>query len=58
MLRAGFGCIDPRFENESTAQDRDEGRVALGEAQAARRGMWVQSQVQCGFEYRHEKLNK
>lgn len=52
MLRAGFGCIDPRFEKESTAQDREEGRAALAEAQAARRGMWAQSQVQCGFEYR------
>jgi endonuclease YncB( thermonuclease family) len=52
MLRAGFGCIDPRFEKESTAQDRDEGRAALAEAQAARRGMWAQSQVQCGFDYR------
>ena len=55
MLRAGFGCIDPRFEKESTVQDRDEGRAALTEAQAARRGMWVQSQVQCGFEYRQAK---
>jgi endonuclease YncB( thermonuclease family) len=55
MLRAGFGCIDPRFEKESTAQDRDEGRAALAEAQAARRGMWAQSQVQCGFEYRQLK---
>jgi endonuclease YncB( thermonuclease family) len=52
MLRAGFGCIDPRFEKESTAQDRDDGRAALAEAQAARRGMWAQSQVQCGFDYR------
>lgn len=52
MLRAGFGCIDPRFEKESTAQDRDEGRIALAESQAAKRGMWVQSQVQCGFDYR------
>lgn len=55
MLRAGFGCIDPRFEKESTAQDRDDGRAALAEAQAAKRGMWAQSQVQCGFEYRREK---
>jgi endonuclease YncB( thermonuclease family) len=55
MLRAGFGCIDPRFEKESTAQDRDEGRAALAEAQAAKRGMWAQSQVQCGFEYRQLK---
>lgn len=52
MLRAGFGCIDPRFENESTALDREAGRAALAEAQAARRGMWAQSQVQCGFDYR------
>lgn len=58
MLRAGFGCIDPRFEKESTAQDRDEGRAALAEAQAARRGMWAQSQVQCGFDYRRESRNK
>jgi endonuclease YncB( thermonuclease family) len=54
MLRAGFGCIDPRFENESTALDREAGRVALAEAQAAKRGIWAQSQVQCGFEYRKE----
>ncbi len=55
MLRAGFGCIDPRFEKESTAQDREDGRAALAEAQAARRGIWAQSQVQCGFEFRKEK---
>jgi len=55
MLRAGFGCIDPRFEKESSAHDRDEGRAALAEAQAAKRGMWAQSQVQCGFEYRRER---
>ncbi len=58
MLRAGFGCIDPRFEKESTAQDRDEGRAALVEAQVARRGMWAQSQVQCGFEFRQAKKNR
>jgi endonuclease YncB( thermonuclease family) len=55
MLRAGFGCINPRFEKESSEQDRDEGRAALAEAQAAKRGMWAQSQVQCGFDYRREK---
>jgi endonuclease YncB( thermonuclease family) len=55
MLRAGFGCIDPRFEKESTVQDRDEGRAALADAQASRRGMWAQSQVQCGFDFRKEK---
>ena len=58
MLRAGFGCIDPRFEKESTAQDREAGRAALGEAQAAKRGMWAQNQVQCGFEYRRMKNDK
>ena len=57
MLRAGFGCIDPRFEKESTAQDRYEVRAALAEAQAAKRGMWAQSQVQCGFDYRRERKN-
>jgi endonuclease YncB( thermonuclease family) len=55
MLRAGFGCIDPRFEKESTAQDRDEGRAALAEAQGARRGMWVEANPVCGFDYRREK---
>lgn len=52
MLRAGFGCIDPRFEKESIARDRDEGRAALAEAQAARRGMWAQSNPVCGKEFR------
>jgi endonuclease YncB( thermonuclease family) len=55
MLRAGFGCIDPRFENESLPVDREAGRAALAEAQAAKRGMWAQSQVQCAFDYRHAK---
>ena len=55
MLRAGFGCIDPRFEKEAAQQDRDDARAALAEAQAARRGMWAQPPVQCGFDYRKEK---
>ena len=58
MLRAGFGCIDPRFEKESTDQDREAGRAALVEAQAAKRGMWAQSQVQCGFDYRKKTPNR
>jgi len=55
MLRAGFGCIDPRFENESTEQARDEGRWALAEARAARRGMWVESNPVCGYDHRKLK---
>lgn len=56
MLRAGFGCIDPRFEKESTAKDRDDGRAALAEAQAARRGMWSESVPVCGYDYRNKKV--
>lgn len=58
MLRAGFGCIDPRFEKESTAKDRDEGRLALAEAQANKRGIWEKDDAQCGFDYRKEKSDK
>jgi micrococcal nuclease len=58
MLRAGFGCIDPRFEKESTAKDRDEGRAALAEARAARRGMWAQANPVCGKEFRDAKRAK
>lgn len=57
MLRAGLGCIDPRFEKESTEQDRKDRHAALAEAQAAKRGIWEQPSVKCGFDYRKEKRN-
>ncbi len=57
MLVAGFGCIDPRFENEADPVDRDQARAALEDAQARRVGMWSGVNPQCAAEYRREKRN-
>ena len=55
MLGAGFGCIDPRFENEADPVDRAQSRAALGDAQARKLGMWSGTNPQCAAEYRREK---
>jgi endonuclease YncB( thermonuclease family) len=57
MLVAGFGCIDPRFENEADPVDRDQARAALEDAQARRLGMWSGTNPQCAAEFRREKRN-
>jgi micrococcal nuclease len=57
MLAAGFGCIDPRFENEATPEDREQARAALEEAQARRVGMWSGINPQCAVEFRREQRN-
>ncbi len=57
MLGAGYGCIDPRFENEAEPVDRDQARVALDDAQARRVGMWSGINPQCAAEFRREKRN-
>jgi endonuclease YncB( thermonuclease family) len=57
MLAAGFGCIDPRFENEANPIDRAQARAALEDAQARRLGMWSGINPQCAAEYRREKRN-
>lgn len=57
MLGAGYGCIDPRFENEADPADRAQARAALEDAQAQRLGMWSGANPQCAAEYRREKRN-
>lgn len=57
MLGAGFGCIDPRFENEADPVDRAQARASLADAQARKVGMWSDSEPQCAAEYRREKRN-
>jgi|AACY02.14.fsa_nt_gi endonuclease YncB( thermonuclease family) len=57
MLGAGYGCIDPRFENEAEPVDRDLARAALDDAQARRVGMWSGINPQCAAEFRREKRN-
>jgi endonuclease YncB( thermonuclease family) len=57
MLGAGFGCIDPRFENEAKPEDRAHARAALEDAQARRVGMWSGDNPQCGADFRREKRN-
>ena len=55
MLHDGFGCIDPRFEKEAAAADREEARAALEDAKAKRRGMWTAAEPLCAFDFRHQK---
>lgn len=57
MLAAGYGCIDPRFENEADPVDRAQARAALEDAQARRVGMWSGVNPQCAAEFRREKRN-
>jgi endonuclease YncB( thermonuclease family) len=57
MLGAGYGCIDPRFENEADPEDREQARSALEDAQTRRVGMWSSPNPQCAAEYRREKRN-
>ena len=57
MLAAGYGCIDPRFENEADPVDRAQARAALEDAQARRVGMWSGINPQCAAEFRREKRN-
>ena len=52
MLRAGLGCIDPRFEGEAAPADRQAAREALRQAQAQRAGMWAQADPVCPADYR------
>ena len=52
MLRAGLGCIDPRFEHEARDTDRHAARAALAHAQDTRRGMWSQPDPMCAADYR------
>lgn len=58
MLQAGYGCIDPRFEQEAAAADRQEARAALEDAKAKRRGMWTAAEPLCAFDYRRQKNAK
>ena len=58
MLHAGFGCIDPRFEGEASAEDRAAARAALADAQAQRRGMWSMPDPVCAADYRRAKNAK
>lgn len=58
MLGAGLACIDPRFEGEAAAADRQAAREALQSAQAARAGMWSMSNPQCAADFRREKNAK
>lgn len=55
MLKAGFACIDPRFEGEAAPADRTAARAALEEAQAQRRGMWSLPDPVCAVDYRRSK---
>ena len=57
MLGAGYGCIDPRFENEAEPVDRDQARAALEDAQVRRVGMWSGINPQCAAEFRREQRN-
>ena len=57
MLGAGFGCIDPRFENEAGPIDRALARLALQDAQKLRIGIWSSPSPQCAAEFRREKRN-
>ena len=57
MLGAGFGCIDPRFENEASLIDRALARLALQDAQKLRIGIWSSPNPQCAAEFRREKRN-
>ena len=57
MLAAGYGCIDPRFEEEAKPVDRAQARAALEDAQARRVGMWSGINPQCAAEFRREKRN-
>ena len=57
MLGAGYGCIDPRFENEAEPVDRDLARAALEDAQARRVGMWSGINPQCAAEFRRGQRN-
>ena len=57
MLGAGYGCIDPRFEEEAKPEDRAQARAALEDAQVRRVGMWSVVAPQCAAEFRREKRN-
>ena len=52
MLAAGLGGIDPRFEGEASAEDREAARAALTQAQAQRLGMWSRQDAQCAVDFR------
>jgi endonuclease YncB( thermonuclease family) len=58
MLEAGLACIDPRFENEAAPADRAASRLALEDAQRAKRGMWSQPDPLCAFDFRRSKNAK
>jgi endonuclease YncB( thermonuclease family) len=58
MLAAGLACIDPRFENEAAPADRAASRLALEDAQRAKRGMWSQPDPLCAFDFRRSKNAK
>ncbi|WP_090142646.1 thermonuclease family protein [Limnohabitans sp. DM1] len=55
MLKAGFGCIDPRFEHEADPTDRAQARAALEDAQTRKVGIWSGVDTQCAAEFRKEK---
>ena len=57
MLVAGYGCIDPRFENEAEPVEREQARAALEDAQVRRVGMWSGINPQCAAEFRREQRN-
>lgn len=58
MLAAGLGCIDPRFEAEASAQDRQAARQALRQAQTQAIGIWADSDPICGFDYRRQQRER
>jgi endonuclease YncB( thermonuclease family) len=55
MLKAGYACIDPRFESEAAPEDRAAARAALKEAQTQRRGMWSLPDPVCAVDFRRTK---
>ena len=58
MLDAGFGCIDARFEQEASAEDRAVARAALADAQRTQRGMWSDKSPVCAADDRRAKSAK
>lgn len=53
MLRAGFGCIYKKYENESLPEDKEAARKAVAFAQENKVGMWGLANPVCPFNIRH-----
>lgn len=58
MAGAGLACIDPRFEAEAAAADRQAAREALASAQAQRLRMWSTPNPVCAADFRRAKNAK